>query len=229
VRLSTKASAIAAPLLLLAGAASALPSPDPASARPRRLAMPATKVMVLGVWHLDNADPAFRTEWLRPVLCRLHAYRPDAVLTEAMPGEQIAMLDAYKAYHGDAGKYGGGTLRIARDAQGALGLGPAEALVAAEKLAAAPPRTPAERRRLAALFAAAAEPFSAVVQWMRLSAAERVAGDGVSEALARDLGLLAAGRGEIASIAARTAADAGLERPFERHRPPGVRRLLRRG
>jgi len=93
-------------------------------------------------------------------------------------------------------------------------MGPAEALVAAEKLAATPPRTPAERRRLAALFAAAAEPFSAVVQWMRLPAAERIAGNGVDVSLAKSLNQIAAGRGELSSIAARTAANVGLERVY---------------
>lgn len=206
--------AIASSLLLLASAAAALPLPSSELAQDRQLALPTTKVMVLGVTHLDNADPAFRTEWLRPVLCRLQAYRPNAVLTEAMPGEQIMMLDAYKAYHGDAGKYGGGTLKIARDAQASLGIGPAEALAAAEKLAAAPPRTAAERRRVAALFAAAAEPFSAVVQWMRLPATERIASDGVDAELAKTLDQLVRGRGELSSIAARTAADTGLERVY---------------
>jgi hypothetical protein len=178
------------------------------------MALPPTRIMVLGVWHLDGADPAFRTEWLAPLLCRLRAFRPDAVLTEAMSGEQLTMLDAYKAYHGAAGRYGGPTLRIAHEAQASLKLDPAQALVQADALATSDPRTPAERRRLAALFAAAAEPFSAVVQWMRLPAGEQTTGDGVSERLSKDLGALAAGRGEIASIAARTAADTGLERVY---------------
>jgi len=204
-------------LVLLDAAAGAAGHQDPPFSAPAlrgSMALPPTRVIVLGVWHLNGADPAFRTEWLAPVLCRLRAFRPDAVLTEAMPGEQLEMLDAFKARHGDAGQYGGPTLRIAREAQGALRLGPAEALVQADALAAAHPRTPAERRWLAALFAAAAEPFSAVVQWMRLAAGERVGGNGVSEALAKDLGRLAAGRGELASVAARTAADTGLERVY---------------
>lgn len=63
----------------------------------RVLAQPATEVMVLGLGHLDGAAPGFQTTWLEPVLCWLRAFAPDVVLTEAMPGEQIMTLDAYKA------------------------------------------------------------------------------------------------------------------------------------
>lgn len=199
---------------MLSGASGSARAPRKASAARATMALPATKVMVLGVWHLDGADKAFRTEWLTPVLCRLHAYKPDVVLTEAMPGEQVVGLEAYKAWHGDAGRYAGPTLAIAKDAQDALKLGPAEALTQADALAARGPATPAEHRRLAALFAAAAEPYSAVVQWMRLLEAERIAADGVTPALAKRLTYLIGARGELSSLAARTAADAGLERVY---------------
>jgi hypothetical protein len=185
----------------------------PAGTRPR-LALPPTKVMVFGVGHLDNASAKFQVAWLAPVLCRLGAYKPDIILTEAMPGEQLMGLDAYAAYHGDAGRYGGPTLEMAKTAQADLQLTAAQALVQANALCQKGNLAPAERRQLASLFVAAAEPFSATVQWMRLSPAERRAGDGVSPALAKRLDRFVGLRSEMASLAARLAADLGLERTY---------------
>lgn len=79
---------------------------NPAAAKPQ-LGLPQTKVMVLGISHLDAASAEFQLAWLEPLLCRLRAYNPQIVLTEALPGEQVMGLDAYAAYHGDAGKYAG--------------------------------------------------------------------------------------------------------------------------
>lgn len=178
------------------------------------LALPATKIMVLGIGHLDGAPANFETAWLEPVLCRLRSFSPDVILTEAMPGEQVMMLESYSGYHGDAGKYGGPTLTMARAAQAELKLSAGEALVKADALAAAHPATASERRRLAALFVAAAEPFSATVQWLRLPAVERIAGDGVTPDLAKRLDRFAGLRSEMTSLAARGAADRGLERLY---------------
>jgi hypothetical protein len=179
-----------------------------------RLALPPTKVMVFGLGHLDGAPDGFQTAWLEPVLCRLRAYAPDLILSEAMPGEQVMMLDAYSAHHGDAGKYGGPTLAMAKAMQAELKLTAGDALAQADKLAANHPTDAAGRRRLAALFVAAAEPFSATVQWLSLPASERVAGDGITPDLAKRLDRFAALRSELTSIAARLAADRGLERVY---------------
>ncbi|WP_342645455.1 DUF5694 domain-containing protein [Mucilaginibacter sp. CSA2-8R] len=186
---------------------------NPAAAK-KQLGLPPTKVMVLGVWHLDAASSKFQTAWLEPVLCRLRAYNPQVILTEALPGEQVMGLDAYAAYHGDAGKYAGPTLEMAKTAQAELHLSAAEALVKADSLAEKGSLSPAQRRRLAALFVAAAEPFSATVQWMRLGAGDRIAQDGISASLAKRLTRFAELRSELSSIAARVAADVGLERVY---------------
>lgn len=170
--------------------------------------------MIFGLGHLDGAPEGFKTAWLEPVLCRLRAYKPDVILTEAMSGEQVMGLDAYAAYHGDAGKYAGPTLEMAKTAQASLGITAAQALVKANALAARGNLASAERRQLAVLFVAAGEPFSATVQWMRLPLAERMAGDGVSAKLAPRLDRFAGLRSELASIAARVAADTGLERVY---------------
>jgi hypothetical protein len=167
---------------------------------------------VLGMGHLDTASDSFQIAWLEPVLCRLRAYRPNVILTEALPGEQVMGLEAYAAYHGTAGRYAGPTLEMAKTAQAELHLTAAQALVQANALAATGSLAPAQRRQLASLFVAAAEPFSATVQWLRLPATERVAGDGVSPALAKRLDRFAGLRSELTSVAARLAADMGLER-----------------
>src|SRR3546814_2415113 len=46
---------------------------------------------------------------------------------------------------------------------------------------------PAQRRHLAALFLAAGDPASALVQWWQLPDAERKAGDGLNDAPVQDL------------------------------------------
>ena len=186
---------------------------DPAVAK-QKLALAPTKVMIFGLDHLDTAPATFQLAWLEPVLCRLRAYKPDLILTEAMPGEQVMGLEAYTAYHGTASRYAGPTLEMARTAQADLQLTAAQALVQANEQCKKGDLTPAERRRLAGLFVAAAEPFSATVQWMRLSPVERVGANGISPSLAKRLDSFVSLRNEIASMAARLAADLGLERVY---------------
>lgn len=189
------------------------PAFDPAVAK-QKLAIAPTQVMIFGLEHLDTAPATFQVAWLEPVLCRLRAYKPDLILTEAMSGEQVMGLDAYAAYHGTASRYAGPTLAMAKQAQADLHLTAAQALVQANELCQKGELSPAERRRLAGLFVAAAEPLSATVQWLRLPSAERIGADGVAPALAKQLHLWASLRNEMSSMAARLAADLGLERVY---------------
>ncbi|MGI4736088.1 MAG: DUF5694 domain-containing protein [Janthinobacterium lividum] len=186
---------------------------DPAGAK-QKLALAPTKVLIFGLTHLDAAPATFQVAWLEPVLCRLRTYQPDLILTEALSGEQVMGLEAYGAYHGDAGKYAGPTLQMAKTAQADLHLTAAQALVQANELCKKGDLTPAERRRLAGLFVAAAEPLSAAVQWLRLPAAERIGADGISPDLAKQVNRWASLRNEMSSMAARLAADLGLERVY---------------
>jgi Family of unknown function (DUF5694) len=186
---------------------------DPAVAK-QQFALSPTQVMIFGLDHLDTAPASFQLAWLEPVLCRLRGYKPDLILTEALSGEQVMGLEAYGAYHGDAGKYAGPTLQMAKTAQADLHLTAAQALVQANELSQKGNLTPAQRRRLAGLFVAAAEPLSAAVQWMRLPAAERIGADGISPALSKQVTLWANLRNEMSSMAARLAADLGLERVY---------------
>ena len=194
-------------------AASARVPFDPAVAK-QQLAVAPTKVMIFGIGHLDGASAKFQTAWLEPVLCRLRGYKPDVILTEAMSGEQVMSLDAYAAYHGDATRYAGPTLEMAKTAQAELKLTAPQALMQANALCQKGALSTAERRQLASLFVAAAEPFSATVQWLRLPPAERIGADGVSPALAKRLDRFAGLRSELTSMAARLAADLGLERTY---------------
>ena len=155
--------------------------------------------MIFGLDHLDTAPASFQVAWLEPVLYHLRGYKPDLILTEAMSGEQVMGLEAYAAYHGDAGKYAGPTLQMAKTAQADLLLTAAQALVQANELSQKGDLAPAQRRRLAGLFVAAVEPLSAAVQWLRLPAAERIGADGISPALAKQVTLLANLHNEMSS------------------------------
>jgi hypothetical protein len=186
---------------------------DPATAL-ATLTGPPTRIMVFGITHLDGQPKEFDPAWLSPLMCRLKSFSPNLIFTEAMPGEQLAMLDAYKAVHGDAGKWAGPTLTIAKDAQASLGLSAAEALAEANRLAARKDLGLTERRRLAALFLAAAEPFSAATQWLQLTAGERVAKDGLTEKMATMIARFGVGRGELTSMAVPLAVSLGLPRVY---------------
>ncbi len=205
--------ACAAAVMTLAQPISARQAFDPARGRSGLIA-PATQVMVLGVSHLNNAPKAFDPAWLEPVMCRLRTYAPDVILTEAMSGEQLAGIDAYKAVRGDAGKWAGPTLAIAGDAQAALGITGPDAMAQANALMTGSTPTAADRRRLAALFLAAGEPFSAATQWLQLDPAERLARDGITETMKTKVERFGIGRGEIVSMAVALAVRLGLPRVY---------------
>ena len=96
----------------------------------------------------------------------------------------------------------------------ATGLDVPAANAEAERLLAAWPAAPTagQRRRLAAVFLAAGESASALVQWLRLPSAERHAGDGLNAELVALLDRQKDRRNEINLIAAPLAARLGLER-----------------
>jgi hypothetical protein len=98
--------------------------------------------------------------------------------------------------------------------------------VQADQLLAAWPAAPSatERRRLAAVFVAAGEQASAMVQWLRLPEVERQPGDGLDAALVTRLHVLERRRDESYLIAARLAARLGHERvyPIDDHTSDSV-------
>lgn len=223
-----KATALALILAVLAGAgapaAAAQETGAPAGATrfdPReyqaRVHGEKTRVLVLGSPHLSGAPADFDAAALEPLLARLEAFAPDVIAIENLSGESLHALRAYDGvYQSTADDYGRLAFVLAALARAGTGLDLPEAEAEARRLLADWPDapTPAQRRRLAAVFAAAGDPNSALVQWWRLDPAERKAGDGVRQPLVDQLEAYAARRNESHLIGARLAARLGLERVY---------------
>ena len=169
------------------------------------------EVLVLGSTHLSGMAESFQPKMLVPLLDRLAAWRPTAIATENLSGLQCDSLRRYPArYAATVKDYCPDTAPAFR----ATGLDVPAANAEAERLLANWPTTPspAQRRRLAAVFLAAGEPGSALVQWLRLPANERHAGDGLDADLVAALDKLKDRRNETNLIAAVLAARLGHER-----------------
>lgn len=200
-------------LVVLAGAARAQdyrPSfhPDTLKGPP---AGKANEVLVLGTPHLSALPKTFDMALLAPLVDRLAAWKPTGIATEDLSGLQCDALRRYPARYAETVK----TYCYDPTAAGqAVGLDVPAANAEAERLLSAWPAqpTPAQRRHLAAVFMAAGERNSALVQWLRLPQAERHAGDGLNEALATYLGTFATRRNESTLISAVLAARLGLDR-----------------
>tara|TARA_R110000868_G_scaffold136672_1_gene349718 strand:+ start:1067 stop:2173 length:1107 start_codon:yes stop_codon:yes gene_type:complete len=168
-------------------------------------------VLVLGTAHLSGLPESFKPEMAVPVVARLAAWRPTAIATEDLSGLQCDSLRRYPM------RYAATVKDYCADPTAAglaTGLDVPAANAEAERLLAAWPATPAaaERRHLAAIFLAAGERASALVQWLRLPEGERHAGDGLNDALVAALEKLKSRRNETTLIAAPLAAKLGLER-----------------
>lgn len=185
---------------------------------PSRLKSPAASpVLVLGTPHLSGWPKDVQPD-LTPLIDRLAAWKPAIVAIESLSGPQCETLRRYRQRYTDtADSYCFDTAA----ARAATGLDVAQATEAADRSLADWPAapTPAQRRRLAATFLAAGEPGSALVQWLRLPATERRAGDGLDDALVAVLEKQRVRRNEVTLIAAPLAARLGLERlhPVDDH------------
>ncbi|QDQ74817.1 hypothetical protein FNZ56_09125 [Pseudoluteimonas lycopersici] len=174
---------------------------------------PRTQVLVLGTVHLSQGGPEkFDPAALQPVLQRLAAYKPDIITIEGLSGETCEVMRHRVAYKQAIEDY----CPDVAPAQAALGIDTWAALDQVDATLKAWPSQPApsQRRHLAALFLAAGDPSSAMVQWLQLPDAERHAGDGLDDALAQGLRKRESGRNENVQIAARLAARLGLQRVF---------------
>lgn len=175
---------------------------------------PPTQVLVLGSVHLSQGEDAKRFDpaSLEPVLQRLAAYRPGVVTIEALSGETCALMRLRAAYK----EVMDGFCPKVAEAQAATGLDLPAALDAIDAALKDWPAQPAaaQRRRLAALFLAAGEPASALVQWWQLPEAERRAGDGLDDVLVQGLRKRESDPNENYQIAARLAARLGLQRVY---------------
>lgn len=170
----------------------------------------ANEVLVLGTPHLSNLN-GLKPDMLTPLMDRLAAWRPTGIATEDLSGLQCDALRRYPIRYADTVE------NYCSDTSAALkatGLDVHAANSEAERLLAKWPAAPlaSERRHLAALFLAAGEPGSALVQWLRLAPVERKIGDGLDAALVAELNKRQGRMDETAQIAAVLAARLGLER-----------------
>ncbi|MHA6721447.1 DUF5694 domain-containing protein [Sphingomonas sp. RS2018] len=171
----------------------------------------ANAVLVLGSTHLANLPKTFRLADLSLLLDRLAAWKPGAIAVEDLSGAQCDQLRRYPARYKDTVE---SYCPDVSPARAATGLDVPQATEEADRLLAAlgPTPDPAQRRRLAAVFLAAGEEGSALVQWLRLPVSERRMGDGLDAKLVAWLERLARMRNETYAIAAPLAARLGLER-----------------
>ena len=180
----------------------------------RDMAGTRAQVLVLGSVHLSELPEGVEPASLEPLLARLAAFKPDVITIEAIPGESCDLMarhpsvydrESVSMYCSDTGP-----------AHAATGLDVPAAIATVDQALATWPAAPApaQRRHLAALFMAAGDNASALVQWLQLPQAERRAGDGLDAALATQLGKAMTRNDEGFRIAARLAARLGLARVF---------------
>ncbi len=178
----------------------------------QNLAGRPTQVLILAASHLSNFS-SFKPEYADTLVGKLAAFDPQIIAIEALSGVQCDGLRRFDARHpGLATRY-----CFSTEAAGtAFGVDVPTATIEALKLMAevATDPTPAKRRRLAGLFMAGGEPASAVVQWLRLDAAERLENDGLTAELVRTLNSLSVKNNESYIVGARLAAERGLERVY---------------
>ncbi|MCF7752189.1 hypothetical protein KQ945_15615 [Bacillus subtilis subsp. subtilis] len=194
----------------LAADAGYQPSFNPAQLKGPPAGQP-NQVLVLGSPHLSALPDTFAPAQLEPLLGRLAAWKPDAIAVEAVSGLQCDAMRRYPFRYADSiSSYCVDT----GPAQMATGLDVPAANAEAEQLLAAWPATPsaAQRRRLAAVWLAAGEPHSALVQWLRLPKPQRIAADSLTDALVASLEKRLQRRNESVLVAATLAARLGLER-----------------
>jgi hypothetical protein len=201
------ALALLAPLLALAWPLAARAQID-LTVLDRDMAGPRAQVLVLGTVHLRAMPPSFDPAALDGVLDRLAAFKPEIITIETENGEECDLAARHPV------KYGTDYCPPVDAARVATGLEAPAAMAEANKLLKAWPAqpTPAQRRRLAALFLASYDNASAYVQWLQLPASERRPGDGLDAALVEQLVKLGKRNNESYQIAARLAARLGLAR-----------------
>ncbi|MEO6689898.1 MAG: DUF5694 domain-containing protein [Dokdonella sp.] len=173
---------------------------------------PRSQLLVLGSAHLSNMPKTFKPESLQPVIDRLAAYKPDVITIEAIAGEGCDLAARHSTRYRDVLAY----CRDTAEAKAATGLDVVAAIVETNTILKDWPAKPtaAQRRHLAAVFLAANESASALVQWLQLPESERHAGDGLDDALVKSLGKIAASNNENYLIAARLAARLELQRVY---------------
>ena len=208
----TVAAAAAAAVATVAAAQSYRPDFRPSKLKGPRSG-PPNVAMVVGTPHLSQLPPAFTPDQARPLVDALARFRPQMIGVEDRSGVQCESLRRFPSRYADTVTTYCPDLTAAR---AATGLDVPAATAEADRLLAAWPAapSPAQRRRLTAVFMAGGEEPSAEVQWLRLGPAERHAGDGLDAALVVRLESLRHSRNETYAVAAPLAARQGLERLY---------------
>jgi hypothetical protein len=176
-----------------------------------------TQVLVLGTPHLSTYGDKFKSAMLTSTLDKLAAFKPDIITIEALSGEQCEAVKQFSATYADVYE---SYCRSTDAAEKATGLTVRTALEEMNKILkewkAEPKadRAPTERRHLAAVFLAANDRASALVQWLRLPESERKIGDGIDEALLKILKREKPSPNENYDLAAVLASKLGLERVY---------------
>jgi len=172
---------------------------------------PTTKVLNLGSRHLSQISVAGNKGMMSALLDKLAAFKPDIITVEDVSGEQCEHLKRYSGVYPESFDRWCNDIDVA---QKAVGMDTPSAAAEIRKTLACWPAmpTPAVRRRLAAAFLAAGEMPSAVVQWQRLSAEERHAGDGIGDDAAELLERFGARPNETYEVGVALAVRLGLER-----------------
>jgi hypothetical protein len=185
---------------------------DPSRLKGTQASVP-NEVLVLGTPHLSELPASFTPKSLTLLITRLEAWKPQIITVEALSGMQCDMLRRYSARYAESIKY---YCWDTAPARAATGLDVPAATAEVDRLLATWPSapTPAQRRHLAAVFLAAGEQASALVQWLRLPVAEQKEEDGLDKALVKRLQNLTVKRNEDFQIAAPLAARLGLERVY---------------
>lgn len=168
-------------------------------------------VMVLGTPHVSGLPRTLSPTAFAPLLDRLASWHPTAIATEDISGLQCDSLRRLPSRYAETVKsYCADTAPALR----ATGLDVPAANAEAERLLANWPTapSPSQRRHLAAIFLAAGERGSALVQWLRLPVDQRRPGDGLDDDLVATLNAFKDTRNETSLISAALAARLGLER-----------------
>lgn len=170
-----------------------------------------SQVLVLGTVHLSQQPKDFKREALAPLMDRLAAFKPDIIAIEAISGEGCDLGLRHPAIYADSVT---GYCRDTVAARDATGLDVPAAIAEMNRLLKSWPAqpSPAQRRRLAAVFLAANERASAVTQWLQLPDGERRASEELAPSLAAMLRQLATKQNEDFLIGAALAARLGLAR-----------------
>jgi hypothetical protein len=180
-------------------------------ARRAPLAGTPTEVMVLGSPHLSGMPKSFEPVTLSLLLDRIASWKPDRIVVEGLSGQSCDLLRRYKARIPQAAE----TYCLdPGPAAAATGLDVPAALAEIDRRLAVWPAQPSasDRRALALLFLAAGERAAALVQWLRLPPAERLAADGLTPELAAFLDATLNRRNENYLVGSVLAARLGQER-----------------